>query len=87
MGRVPVHACDNCVYPFADRIDYSKCSLTIKESDIDRTGEIVADFLADHNDDDIREMGEYGREMWSRWLDSSKWDSLFSAVVLEKLEV
>jgi hypothetical protein len=85
MGRVPVQACDYCVMPFADRIDYSKCSVSIPEADVAKTDQIILDFLSDHKDDDLREMGAYGREMWERWLDPNKWEDLFGEVIKEKL--
>jgi len=85
MGRVPVHFCDNCVLPFADRIDYDRCTIHLPESEAPRTGEILTQWLKDHDDDEIRAMGAYGREMWARWLDSNHWDELFAEVVRERL--
>ena len=85
MGRIPVHFCDRCVLPFADRIDYDVCSIHIPESESAHAGEIVADWLAKHDDNEIRERGAYGREMWKKWLDSNKWSELFSIVVKERL--
>jgi hypothetical protein len=87
MGRVPVHLCDGCVMPFADRIDWDSCVLTIAEKDAPQAGEIIEDWLCRHSDADIRERGLYGRRMWETWLDSSKWDDLFALVVREKLEL
>jgi len=85
MARVPVHFCDNCVLPFSDRIDWGRCSITIPESEAKHTGAILTEWLSKHSDAEIREMGRYGREMWIRWLDSSKWNSLFAEIVKEKI--
>lgn len=85
MGRIPVHFCDGCVLPFADRIDYDVCSIHIPESESARAGEIISDWLKKHSDDEIGERGAYGRQMWEKWLDSRKWESLFSMVVKERV--
>ncbi len=85
MGRVCVHFCDNCVLPLSDRIDWDRCVITIPESEAENTGAILTKWLSEHSDDEIREMGRYGREMWARWLDSSKWDDLFSEIATERL--
>lgn len=80
-GRVPVHFCDGRVLPWADRIDYDRCSLHIPEAKAPYAGEIIAAWLADHSDEQIREMGEYGRAMWLRWLDPREWDHRFTEAV------
>jgi len=85
MGRIPVHFCDGRVLPFADRIDYDVCSVHIPEADAPRAGEVIAAWLADRSDAEIRERGAYGRAMWARWLDSRKWPELMAEVVKEKL--
>ena len=85
MGRVPVHFCDNCVLPLSDRIDWTRCSIAIPESEAEHTGAILTEWLAEHSDDEIRETGRYGRGMWSRWLNSLNWDELFAEIVMGKL--
>lgn len=83
MGRVPVHLCDGRALPFADRIDYERCSIHIPESEVEFVGHIISDWLNNHGDDEIRAMGEYGRAAWDRWLNPAKWDSLFAEVAQE----
>lgn len=85
MGRVPVYIDDNGVVPFTDRIDYRKCALFIPEAQLSRIGDILADWLNAHSDQDIMEMGRYGREMWKRWLDRSRWAEIVAEIVREKL--
>jgi hypothetical protein len=86
LGAVGVHLCDGCVLPLADKIDWSRCVVTVKEADADRTGEILADWLARHNDDEIREMGRYARRMWERWIDRRRWAENVAQIVRERLD-
>ena len=84
-GRVPVQFNDNVVLPWPDKIDWTKCSIHIDESHADHAGEILADWLSKHTDDEIRSMGEYGRLAWQRWLNPRAWESLFGEAVKEWL--
>jgi hypothetical protein len=84
-GRVPVHFCDNCVLPLADRIDYSKCSITIREVDAPNTGKILSAWLKNHTDEQIVEMGLYGRAMYERWLCRDRWVGIMTELVKERL--
>jgi len=86
IGRIVAHICDNCVYPLSDRIDYDAFTIQIPEADTDKTGEIIADWLSRHDDNDIRERGVYARKMYDKWLHRDKWDSLFGILVSERLE-
>ena len=85
MGRVPVLFCDDAVLPFADRIDYAKCSLWLKESDAQNAGEILRDWLDEHDDAELVEMGRYGRAMWERWLNRARGGEIVERVVRERL--
>jgi len=85
MGRVPVLFCDGCVLPFADRIDYSHCSIRLDECDVNNTGEFLKDWLASHNDKEIVEMGLYGRAMWEKWLKHENWTKIVEIVIREKM--
>lgn len=84
-GRVPVHLCDGRVLPWKHKIDYNQCSIHIPESNADKVGPVVADWLSKHSDEQIREMGAYGRAMWLRYLDRDKWPALFTEAVQEWL--
>ena len=64
-----------------NKIDWEKCSIHIPEGDADKTGAILEDWLSKHSDSEILERGMYGREIWLRWLDSRKWNSLFAEAV------
>jgi len=85
MGRIVAHICDGHTYPLADRIDYSAFVIDIPECEAEHTGEIIADFLSSHDDNDLRERGAYARDMFQRWLHRDRWDELFGEVVTEKL--
>jgi hypothetical protein len=85
MGRVPVHFCDGRVMPFANKIDYDKCSIHIPENLAVNTGVILTDWLHNHSDEQIIEMGLYGRKMWDTWLNSDKWGDLYKVVIEEHL--
>jgi hypothetical protein len=87
LGVVGVHVGDDCVLPFADRIDWDRCVLSVKEAYADRVGEIVAEFLARHTDDEIDAMGQYARAVWERWIWRGRWAENVATVVREKLEL
>lgn len=85
IGRVVAHICDGCVFPWEDQIDYSAFIIQIPEGDASHTGEIVADWLSKHDDNDIRERGDYARQMYERYLCRDRWDSLFTEAIEERL--
>ena len=85
MARIPVHFNDNAALPFADRIDWDRCSIHIPEKDAERCGEILRVWLDSYDDTNVIARGEYGRAMWERYLDGRKWDDLFAEVVRERL--
>jgi len=87
MGRVPIYVDDLGVFPFEDRIDYSRCVVKLAENDLPNIGGILVDWLMKHTDQDIIDMGRYGREMWKRWMDRSRWAEIIEEIVREKLEL
>ncbi len=84
-GRVPVLIGDESVLPFSDRIDYDRCMLQLPEAHVENTGKAIREWLSTHTDDQILEMGLYGREMWTTWLNRDKWPELWTQVVRERL--
>lgn len=82
-GRVPVHFCDNCVLPFADKIDYARCSIHIAEAQAPHAGQLIKDILGRYSDAELLAMGRYGRQMWLRYLAPDAWESMFTEVVTE----
>lgn len=84
-GRVPLLVGSEFVYPFADEIDYGAFTLTCSRNDADKAGQVAAEFLSSHSDEEIVEIGKLARQAWSRWLDSRNWPTLHAAAVLKKL--
>lgn len=87
MGRVPVLLCEGVLLPCADKIDYTRCSIRINERDAPRVGTMLGTWLADHSDAELIEMGQYGREMWERWLNCARWEEIWGELVTESLHV
>lgn len=87
LGVIGVHICDGCVLPLWDKIDWARCVITIREADADRTGEILREWLARHDDDHIRTMGLYARQMWWRWIDRRRWGENVAQIVRERWSV
>lgn len=84
-GRVTIMVGSNYNLPWRDKIDWDRCIIQVPESEMARTGEVVKKFLSTHTDEQILEMGRYGREMWLRWMDPDKWAQLMTEAVVEKL--
>jgi hypothetical protein len=85
MARVPVLFGDDCLLPFADRIDYDKCSIRLPEAEAGSAGRILKSWLASTSDAEIIEMGCYGREAWQHWLKRENWGVIVDQVVRERL--
>lgn len=61
LGRIPIIVDTECIFPFADKVDYREFSLIIDFRDIKRLPDIVAEFHAKLTDDDFRRMQEKAR--------------------------
>jgi hypothetical protein len=85
LGVVGVHVGDGCVLPFSDRIDWDRCVLSVEEAHADRVGEIAAEFLSSHTDEEIDAMGQYARAAWERWIWRGRWAENVATVVRERL--
>jgi hypothetical protein len=66
LARIPVLIADRCVLPRQDVIDYSKCSLRFGEKE--DIGTLIKEWLSNHSDNEILEMGKYGQEMYKKYL-------------------
>jgi len=85
-GRVPVLFCDDYVAPFADKIDYGSCTIRYGVQDSINAGNLIKQWLRDHTDEQIIEMGKRGREYFEKWLFRDKWPDLMTLAVEEKLK-
>ena len=87
MGRVSVSLCDECTLPFADKIDWKRCIVPVRQEDALEVGPIVEFWLSKHSDDEIIKMGEYARAMWKKWLWRDTWAENIGNIVREKLGI
>jgi glycosyltransferase involved in cell wall biosynthesis len=85
-GRIPVLVGDYSLRALEDRIDYSKCSLWIPEKDVDNIGNILKEWLNNHPDEELLEMGKYGYAAWKEWLNPQDWGKNWERLVIEKLK-
>lgn len=79
-GRIPLFINTRCVLPFEDEIDWAKHCVMVDESELDRAGEILADFHAGISNDDFRAMQTANRRLWEQYLRPDR----FYAHVLER---
>jgi len=102
MGRgLPIHLCDNVVMPWQSKIDwdtiipklnvewpgdFDHTGLSCPEAEVDSLGHLLVEWLAEHDDADIRKRAAYGLEMYNQWLHRDRWDELFGIVAKERLE-
>lgn len=70
-GRIPLFINTRCVLPFADKIDWRKHCVWVEESNLDRTGQILADFHASLSPEQFQNMQRQNRALWERFLRSS----------------
>lgn len=87
MGRVPVYIENNGTLPFEEQINYRRCALFVPEEFLPGLGENLCEWLAQHSDKEILEMGAYGREMWKRWMDRARWAEIIAETVRAKLSL
>ncbi len=85
MARVNVLLCDNCVLPLRDKIDYSRCVITIPQALASEAGDMLKAWLDSHSDEEIWQMGLYARQMWITWLWRGRWAEVVDQIVREKL--
>jgi hypothetical protein len=68
-GRIPLMIDTRCVLPFADRIDWQRHCVIVAERDIDRAGEILAEFHAGLSPEAFRRLQVENRRLWEEWLE------------------
>lgn len=81
-----------CIIPLLDPgITYEtvgnyKLFVSLKEADTALVGGLLVEWLRNHDDKDILDIGRYARRMYRKWLHRDKWDSLFAQAVTLRLE-
>lgn len=84
-GRVPALFCTGYHLPFQDEIDWDKCTLRFDAEAAPQAGELVKRFLSTTSEEQIAEMGRYGREVWNKWLNRDKQPELIAYALRKKL--
>lgn len=67
LGRIPVIVDTERIFPFSNKIDYSEFALTIDYRDINRIGEIIADFHMKIAPDRFEQMQRRAREVFVQY--------------------
>lgn len=86
-GRIPVHIGDGCARPFGSEIDYEELAIFVPESDVDRTGEIVRDWIDARKDGLIVELGRRARAAYENLLHRDRWPELMADEVRLRLRL
>lgn len=68
-GRIPLFINTACVLPFASQIDWRRHCVWVEELDLERAGEILADFHARLGAEEFRQMQLANRKLWEDWLE------------------
>jgi len=84
-GRIPALFCTDYALPWENKIDYEKCCLLFKEEQAANAGNLIRAFLDKTSDEELIKRGQYGLEMWTKWLNRDLWASLMTIAVEEKL--
>jgi hypothetical protein len=71
MGRVPLFVDTDCVLPFEDEIDWRRRCVWVDRSEMDRIGDVVADFHAARSDEELRQLELDNRKLWEDYLSPS----------------
>lgn len=68
MGRIPIQVDTDCVYPFEDKIDWSKHCVIVPEKYIHKIGDYVIDFYNSLSDAELLKMQIRNRKIWEKYL-------------------
>lgn len=86
-GRVPVLFCDGFVDPWVgEDVDWNKCTVRFTSQDAPNAGPLIKEWLSHHSEEEIIEMGRYGRKVWDKWLNRDKYPELHTMAVEDKLK-
>ena len=83
MKRMSVLICDECMLPFPKSLDWDRCLINIWEREVDDTGWILENWLADHSDKGLIRRGDYARSMWLQYLDRRQYGEMIARKVKE----
>lgn len=78
MGRIPLFVNTDCILPLADSVDWKKHVVWVDISDVDRIGDILADFHNSIHPDDFKQLQLDNRKFWE---DSLSFDGFHSKLL------
>jgi hypothetical protein len=84
-ARIPALFSTGYHLPFQDKIDWDKCTLRFDANQAPNAGNLIQSFLNKTSDEQILEMGRYGREMWFKWLNRDKQPELVAYALESRL--
>ena len=67
LGKIPLFIDTDCVLPYDHVVDWKKYFLWVKESDLDRLGEIVYEYHSDISAEEYVERQKVLRGLWQEW--------------------
>lgn len=83
-ARVPALFCSDQVFPFADKIKYSKFCLLFEDWEAKDAGPLIKDWLSKHSDEEIVEMGKEGRRAFEMFLNVRDHGDEFMTMAIEE---
>jgi hypothetical protein len=78
MGRIPLFVNTDCILPLADSVDWSKHVVWVDISEVNRIGDILADFHNSIHPDDFKQLQIDNRKFWE---DSLSFDGFHSKLI------
>jgi hypothetical protein len=82
MGRIPIFVDTDCALPYDFEVDWRAALLWVDARDLDRIGQIVADFHARLSPDDFSAMQHAARRLWEDYLTPESYYRRFAAHLL-----
>lgn len=85
MGRISVLFNDVLLLPLEDKVDWDTCLLRLPLSAMAEAHKALPAWLAEHDDADIMERGQYARTCWQTWFAPALWGQTIGMIVRGKL--
>ena len=85
-GRIPVVIGDGHVFPFADRIAWSRIVVDIAGARAHEVGPILREWLRTVSPEERCAREAEARAAWARWLDKDRHPEIMATIVRERLE-
>lgn len=85
-GRVGALFGSDYVLPWKDEIPWDEVSIRFPREQASNAGPLLKQWISEHSDDQIREMGKRAREYWVKFLNSRDWPRTMGLAVMKKLK-